>query len=155
MSARPWFAINARNLLDSRMHGMVPESQVNVSFIGQPQTDDITLIVRDDMPVDRLDWRMLVNLNVMVLADKTTPFSRAQRALQDIAKCRPAWLQFALLFGDEYHVVDCGSGFHIAAVGAIQGRHEFVWFPLAPKQTPIARRATQALRNLIRPGVCL
>lgn len=155
MNARPWYATNARNLLDARKHGMVPESQVNVSLIGQPDSNDVTLIVREDMPVDRLDWRMLVNLNVLVISDIETPFIRSQTVLKNIAKCRPAWLQFALLAGDEYHVVDCGSGIHLAAFGEFQGHHDFCWFPMAPKQTPIARRATKALRNLIQPGACL
>ena len=155
MNARPWYATNARNLLDARKHGMVPESQVNVSLIGQPDSRDITLIVREDMPVDRLDWRMLVNLNVLVISGIETPFARAQAVLKDIAKCRPSWLQFAIFAGDDYHVVDCGSGMHIPSAGEFRGHHDFYWFPMVQKQTPLSRRAAQALRDLIQPGACL
>lgn len=155
MNARPWFAVNARQLLEARTHGMVPESQVNVSLIGQPKSADLTLIVHKDMPVDRLDWRMLVNLNVMVLADTGTPFNRVEAVLKGIAECRPAWLHFALLAGDEYHVVDCGSGWHVPPFEGFKGHHEFFWLPIALSTSPIAKRAKQALHKSIQPGTYL
>ena len=59
-----------------------------VSLVGQ-QFTETALYVRPDMPVDRLDWRMLVNLEVWVWASAQAPLERITETAWRIAAARP------------------------------------------------------------------
>lgn len=148
MSARPWYATNARDLLEARRNGMAPAGPVVVSLIGGAfgKLAAATLYVNEDVPVERLDWRMLVNLEVWLWADAGTPLERLLQLLDGIARARPRRLCLRFDQGAETHDIDLGSGYHMPTVGDLPAVHEFHWAPLALNYTPIERRLCQAAR---------
>lgn len=154
MNARPWYAINARDLLETRRQGLKPEVPVNVSLMGWV-SPNLTLHVREDMPVDRLDWRMLANVEVVVWADTDVPFDRVAAVVIGIARVHPAELVLGLLHEETWHLVDCGSGRHVPAVHDIPARHEFQWQPVNLGGTPMGYRIKAALHKNLQPGTYL
>lgn len=144
MSARPWFATNARDLLETRRQGFRPDGPVHVSFMG-PVADAVTLFVHDDMPVERMDWRMLVNVEVVVLAQSGVPFERIVTVLKAISDAKPSELQLCFLHRDEWHLIDCGSGAHIQAVADVPALHDFRWQPINLGGTALGYRLKAAI----------
>lgn len=155
MTTNPWYASNARDLLDMRRQGLKPERPVNVSLMGQIPDQGLTLYVREGMPADRLEWRMLVNLDVIVWADSGIPFDRVMATVWTIAKARPAGLQLCFLHRDAWHLIDCGSGYHLPAVEDVQAVHTFHWQPINVGATAIGYRLKAAMNNTHKPGVNL
>jgi hypothetical protein len=128
---RPWYATNARNLLDSRRQGYTPAGPVVVSMIGGEFSEAAdTLYVRDDMPLERMDWRMLVDADVHLWANRTIPLARVLRVTDDIARARPRtlFLRFGKPTG-EVHDVQVGDGFHMPRIREIAAEHTFSWCP--------------------------
>lgn len=155
MTTNPWYASNARDLLDMRMHGLKPERPVNVSLMGQIPDGNLTLYVRETMPIDRLDWRMLVNLDVIVWADSGIPFDRVIGTVWAIAKVRPTALQLCFLHRDAWHLIDCGSGYHMNPVADVPAVHSFHWQPINVGSTAIGYRLKAAMTKNHKPGVTL
>lgn len=151
---RPWYAHNARDLLETRRQGLKPDAPVNVSLMG-PVSDALTLFVRDDMPADRLDWRMLANVEVVVWADSTVPFDRVSAVLLGIARAQPTELLLGLLHADAWHLIDCGSGAHLPALGDVPATHAFLWHPVNLDSTVLSRKLKTALHKTHRPGAPL
>jgi hypothetical protein len=161
MTARPWFANGARALLEARKAGNVPDGPVAVACCPGPFSGaGAVLFVTDDMPTDRLDWRMLVNLEVWLWADGSVPLERVLGLARKIAMVRPKRL--VLRFNHEFrfewrdservhleqidtHDVDIGSGYHIPAIRDLRASHDFIWFPFNTSGTPIAERLKNAI----------
>jgi hypothetical protein len=144
MSARPWFAVNGPALLETRRQGMCPTGPVVVSLIGG-RYDVSALYVHDDMPLERMDWQMLVNLHVHVLASPAVPFDRIERVLWDIAHVRPRELLLQFVVGNDVHEIDCGTGMHLPAVEHIPAARHFHWLPITTTRGP----AMQLKRALV------
>lgn len=140
----PWYATNARQLLQTRQQGQSPTGPVVVSLIGGtfPQR---TLHVRPDMPVDRLDWRMLVNLQVWVWAGPAAALDWAIATTARIALARPASLHLRFAAGDELHDVEVGQGLHLPAVLDLPATHDFCWSPVNVGATEVGKRLRRAL----------
>ena len=144
--SRPWYATNARNLLELRQRNLKPAEPVVVSLVGGDFRDvaETVLYARRDMPVDRMDWRMLVNLPVWVWADSKVPLQRLLASLDRIARCRPAML--ILRFErDGVHDVEVGTGTHIPAVLDIPADHRFEWVPINLSGTATGAKLRKAL----------
>lgn len=154
MTARPWFASNARSLLEARQNGLSPDEPVTVSIMGNV-AEGTTLFVRDNMPADRMDWRMLVNLQVVVWANSKTQFDRVDAVLFGIAQARPKELQLCFVHGETCHLIDCGSGWHRPAVMDIPASHEFLWQPINLGATDLGYRIKAALHKNHKPGARL
>ena len=133
MTARPWYPVNGRALLETRRQGLAPNGPVVVSLIGG-QLVGTPLYVHDDMPLDRMDWQMLANLQVHVLAGPAVAFERVERVLWDIAHQRPKELLLQFVMADAIHEVDCGNGMYIPAIGDIPAVRQFYWLPIATTQ---------------------
>lgn len=160
MTTNPWYATNARDLLDMRRQGLMPDRPVNVSLMGQIPAAGLTLYLREGMPADRIEWRMLVNLQVIVWADAGEPFDRIMTTVLRIAQCRPAGLQLCFLHRDDWHLIDCGSGVHIPPVKPltqpeVPAVHTFFWAPLNAGCTPFGYRLKTAMSKTQKPGVTL
>lgn len=142
---RPWYAANARALLDSRQQGMKPEGWVTVAMAGG-QFAAPTLYVHDDMPADRLDWRMLAGLLVVVEAGPSVPPDRIERVVRGIAQAKPEELRlhFATPDGD-LHQVDVGTGVHHPAIAHVPACHDFHWCPISLRGSKGERALVQAL----------
>ena len=155
---KPWYATNARDLLEARRQGMVPNGPVVVSLIGGgfDKVAAATLYVHDDTPIERLDWRMLVNLEVWLWASGSVPLDRVLHLLDAIARVRPrrlclrfdhAWSWVSddgIEFKADTHDVDVGTGYHVPAIRDLPAVHEFHWEPIALNWTPIERRLQRA-----------
>lgn len=153
-----WYAVNARDLLETRHQRMKPRGPVIVSTIGGDfgRLAGATLYVHDDMPAERLDWRMLADLEAWLWADDGVAVSRVLTLLDGIARARPRRL--CLRFdkpwswvspgGREYeqntHDVDIGTGFHTLAIRELPDVHEFHWDPFPLNWTPIEHRLAAA-----------
>jgi hypothetical protein len=169
MIARPWYAAGARKLLENRQHGMAPSGPVVVSLIGGSFGDvaAVTLHVHADMPAERLDWRMLVNLEVWLWADASIPLERVVLLADRIARARPKRLclrfdhRFAFANGDggtetiDTHDLDIGDGFHHDAIEEVPAIHAFLWSPVPVNGTPIERQLRNALRGTHQLGTWL
>ena len=143
---KPWYAKNARWLLEIRQKGMVPSSPVVVSMVGGEFTET-AIFVHDDMPIERLDWRMLVNLDVWIWATRKAILKSVLDVTFAVAKCRPKtlFLRFEDDFG-QIHDVDVGSGWHHDGIpGAVPPNHEFLWWP---QRTCISSIGTHLQRAL-------
>ena len=151
---RPWYAINARALLESRQQGLKPEGWVTVSLVGG-QFDALTLYVRADMPIDRLDWRMLADLRVVVEASPAAEPGLIRQVVQAIAAAKPEELRlnFATPDGD-LHQIDVGTGVHHPAAGDMPACHDFHWAPIALRGSAGERALCRALRRH-QPGALL
>jgi len=156
-----WYAINARQLLDARRQGMTPAGQVVVSLVGGDFPGCTALYLRPDMPADRLDWRMLVNLPVWVWANGRAPLDWLVTTTARIAQARPRELlvrfeqprEVLWTLADKQHTeviethdVEVGTGEHRAAIADIPGTHEFTWAPIRLSPTNIAAGLQNALR---------
>lgn len=152
---RPWYAVNARSLLDTRRGGMAPAGPVVVSLIGTVEGAGMTLYVHDEMPAERMDWRMLVNLEVWVWSDPSVALSRLVAVVDAVARARPRRLvlrfnhQFRFTWNDadrvhdeeiNTHDVEVGSGIHREEIRDIPAQHEFLWMPLGVSHTPMSKR---------------
>lgn len=165
----PWYAVNARDLLETRRQGSMPRGPVVVSTIGGDfgGLAAATLYVHGDMPVERMDWRMLVNLEAWLWADRSVKLARVLQLLDGIARARPrrlclrfdepwSWVSPA---GHEYeaqtHDVDIGTGFHVLAIRELPDVHEFLWDPFPLNFTPIEHRLCEAAIGMHRRGTSL
>ena len=144
---RNWYAINARDLLEQRQHGHKPPGPISVVMDGS-NVDSPALYLRSDMPVDRMDWRMLVDCEVWLWASLTTPFDRLERVARDIAEVVPSRL--VVRFTDrsgELHDIEVGSGSHRKGIPdlGIAPEHEFIWCPINLSGTTPGARMKRAL----------
>lgn len=121
---KPWYAGNARNLLQARQQGSVPYGPVIVEMTGGAW-DVTTLHLDDSMPVDKLDWRMLVNLEVWLWANPKVALERITETALRIAKARPKTLFVRFEAGQQIHDVQVGDGFHLEPPAPLQAVHEF------------------------------
>ena len=153
---KPWYATNARNLLDMRKQGTKPAGPVVVSLIGGNFHDiaETVLHVRQDMPVDRLDWRMLVDLDVWVWAGPDAPIDWIVDTTWRIAQARPRELlvRFETLL--EIHDINIGSGTHRPAIASLPPEHGFLWLPINVGGTRIGYRILKSLTRKAK-GVLL
>jgi hypothetical protein len=168
MTARPWYAAGARNLLESRRQGMAPAGPVVVSLIGGQFAEcaAMTLHVNADMPAERLDWRMLVNLEVWIWADASIPLERVLQLADRIAQVRPRRLvlrfdrafRFTRADGEiesiDTHDLDIGAGYHTVIAG-IPETHAFFWNPIAVNGTPLEQQLRRSLAATHQPGTVL
>lgn len=166
---KPWYATNARDLLETRQQGLMPDGPVVVSMIGG-EFDEVaasTLYLRPDMPLERMDWRMLVNLEVWLWASDKVPLPRVLQALDGIARARPWRLclrfdhpyHFDAADGTRYHFdthdVDVGQGFHLPQVVDLPPVHEFLWAPTTLQGTPLEYRLRSAALQVHQRGTVL
>lgn len=144
---QPWYAINARSLLETRRQGHMPPEPVMVSMISGDFADvaGTVLYARADMPVDRMDWRMLVNLEAWVWAGAQVPLDRITATLWHIASARPRELVLRFQAGERIHDINCGSGHHAQAVADLPPEHGFWWLPMNVGGTEIGARIVRAL----------
>lgn len=165
---KPWYANGARQLLDMRRNGQKPAGPVVVSLIGGTFHGVASMVLHlDDEPADRLDWRMLVNLEVWLWADGTVPLERVLVLLDGIARARPKrlCLRFdrpwshvtpsGVEFEQSTHDVDIGAGYHHAAQPGLDELHSFVWEPIALNHNPVERRLARAALARHRAGTVL
>lgn len=145
MNARPWYATGARQLLEARQQGLAPEGTVVVSLVPRHFDGVTALYVRDDMPLPRLDWRMLVDLDVWVWTTKVMPLAAVLGVTHAVARARPKTLFLRFEDTDGVHDIDVGSGWHHAGVEGIPAKHEFHWWPQRTVSTALAGRLQQAL----------
>lgn len=141
---KPWYAINAQRLLQDRQQGMKPNAPVAVVLTGDTVPAP-ALYVKDDMPVERLDWRMLVNLDVWLYASPAVPLDRWMRVGRAIAAARPKRLTLRFLVDGHLHDVDFGASMHMDAIADVPAIHEFTWSPLDLSLTPIGARLRAAM----------
>jgi hypothetical protein len=139
---RPWYAHGARKLLEARQSGMVPDDAVLVTLGDRGVSG--ALVVNEDMPAERLDWRMLVNLDVHVIAGKTWPLGNLLDLVARIAAARPKSL-YIRFDHDGLHDVEVGTGSHFAAVQDIPAEHTFSWVPINCSGTQTGARLRAAL----------
>jgi hypothetical protein len=142
---QPWYAAGGRQLLETRRAGQMPEGPVSVILAGDSIGGGVALRVHDDTPLERLDWRMLVNLPVWLLATPAVPLERVLRVARDIAAVRPARLTLRFHAGEQRHDVDVGSGRHIAAFDVFPPHHEFTWHPMDLTYTQVGAQLCRAL----------
>lgn len=148
----PRFATNARDLLEARQSGFAPAGVVNVTLIGG-QFDGPALYVRDEMAPAALDWRMVVNLDVLLWAGLTVPLARVVDCSIALAKCKPKSLFLRFLDNqDRIHDLDLGSGLHHAGAPTVgvKPEHSFCWLPLNTGGTPMGYRLLKALKASTR-----
>ena len=145
MSARPWYATGARQLLEARQQGLAPKLPVVVSLVPEQFEGPRPLHVRDDMPVPRLDWRMLVDLDVWVWATKAAPLATVLGVTHAVARARPKTLFLRFEDAQGVHDIDVGSATHFAGTADIPPIHEFQWWPQRTVATALAARLQQAL----------
>lgn len=146
-AARPWYAANARQLLAAREAGMRPAGVVQVTLT-VAENPPGALLVRPDMPADRLDWRMLVGLPVWLWSDASVPLARLTAIARSIAARRPSALLLRFLTGETVHDIEVGYGNHHPAVADIPPEHAFVWLPLNLAGTGIGARLVRALQRV-------
>lgn len=144
---QPWYALNARQLLAAREAGMRPDGVVQVTLTAAENPPG-ALLVRPDMPADRLDWRMLVDLPVWLWADASVPFERLAGIARGIAARRPSELLLRFLTGETVHDVEVGYGNHHQAIADIPAEHTFVWLPLNLGGTSVGARLMRALQHV-------
>lgn len=126
---RPFYATNARDLLETRQQGMVPAGPVVVSLVGGEFSEPV-LYVRTDMPADRLDWRMLVNLDVWLWASPAAPLNWLLGIASRIAAVRPKTLFLRFEDAGQVHDVEVGEGIHRPSIADIPAHHSFTWVPI-------------------------
>ena len=148
--AKPWYASSARTLLANRREGFTPDSPINVSLMGG-EFDDIALFVRPDMPVEMLDWRMLVNLDVHLWANPTVAIGKVLATASRIAHARPKELVLRFEQANHIHDIEVGSATHRPAIADIPAEHTFTWMPINLGGTPLGKRLRDALRTAHKP----
>jgi hypothetical protein len=139
---RPWYARGARKLLEARQGGMVPDGAVLVTLGDRGVSG--SLVVNKDMPLDRLDWRMLVNLDVHVVAGKDWQLGVLLDIVSRVAAARPKSL-YIRFDHDGLHDVEVGTGTHLPAVLDIPAQHNFTWVPINCSGTSTGARLRKAL----------
>lgn len=145
--AKPWYATNARNLLEQRKNNQKPDGPVVVSLVGGDFFDiaATTLYARQDMPTDRLDWRMLVDLDVWLWAGPSAPMDWIVDTAWRIAQGRPRELLVRFETAQQIHDINVGSGTHRPAVAGLPPEHNFLWLPINVGGTSIGYRIRAAL----------
>lgn len=141
---KPWYAINARNLLDVRRQGVKPQGPVVVSLVGGDFAETV-LYVKPDMPVDAMDWRMLVNLDVWVWGGVGAAIERIVATAWRVAQSRPAQLHVRFEHKQAMHEVECGTGWHQGGANGWPSDHGFLWWPLNVGGSVVGRRLCTAL----------
>lgn len=141
---KPWYAIGARRLLEDRQQGIVPVDPVSV-VLGDTTEAAPAIYVKADMPVDRLDWRMLVNLPVWVWAGPGVEVARLLRICRAIAAVRPSRLTVRMEAQGQVHDVDVGHGLHCRPIGTDPAVHEFTWTPMDLTRTELGAKLRRAL----------
>jgi hypothetical protein len=143
---RPWYATNARDLLQARQQGFAPAGPVVVSMVGGDFADvaERTLHVRDDMPIERLDWRMLVDLQVWLWANAGVALDRLMQVVDGIARARPRGFALQFEHGGQAHGIDFGVGVHVPAVLNLPAVHEFLWAPTTINGTRLEQQLRRA-----------
>jgi len=141
---RPWYAQNARQLLENRQHGMTPDGPVVVSLVAG-EFDHPALFVHADMPHDRLDWRMLVNLTVWVWASSKAPLQQVLDTVYRIATAKPKELILRFEHADIVHDIEVGYGHHLPSVAGVSAVHQFQWSPINVGGTSLGYRLKKAL----------
>lgn len=121
---KPWYAGNARQLLQERQRGNVPYGPVVVEMTGGAW-DVTTLHLDDTLPVDKADWRMLVNLDVWIFANPKTALERLTETALRIAMVRPKSLIVRFEAGSAIHDVHVGDGFHQVPPAPLDPMHFF------------------------------
>lgn len=121
---KPWYAGNARNLLQARQMGSIPYGPVVVEMTGGAW-DVTTLYVDEGMSIDRLDWRMLVNLDVWIWTNPKVALERVTETALRIAKARPKTLFVRFETGEHVHDVELGDGFHLVPPDPFPPIHQF------------------------------
>jgi len=146
---RPFYAANARNLLESRQRGFRPAGPVHVVMDGtlDGYEPDPILYLRGDMPLERMDWRMLVDLEVWIWAGPEVPLGRILDASLRIAHAKPSRLALRFDDGKTLHDIDIGSGTHRGPVEDIPAEHSFCWSPIQLGWDMTGKRLCQALRT--------
>lgn len=139
---RPWYAHGARKLLEARERGLMPEGPVFVCLVDRGMSDALT--VNKDMPTDGLDWRMLVNLEVRVIAGQEADLGWLLDTVSRIAHARPKFLLIRFDH-DGLHDVEVGTGLHLPQVRDIPGQHSFTWVPINCSGTLTGSRLRKAL----------
>lgn len=142
---RPFYAQNARQLLDNRRIGVVPADPVVVALSGGSFPGHVTLLASADLPAERMDWSMLVNLSVWVLASAKVPLRKVIDAVYRIALARPKELVLRFEHGEKVHDVEVGYGHHLPAVADCYPVHQFQWCPINVGGTGLGRRLKKAL----------
>lgn len=145
----PWYATNARDLLETRRQGFALRRPVAVSLIGGnfEAFTSAALYVRPQMPVERLDWRMLVNLDVWLIGSKDAALDWLLATASRIAQAQPH--ELVLRFGDggDWHDVEIGTGLHIPPVADLPAVHRFDWVPINCSGTRLGSQLRRALIN--------
>jgi len=147
---KPWYAHNARDLLETRRQGMQPEGPVHVAMDGGA-FEGTALYLRPDMPLERMDWRMLVNLDVCLRASPNVPLNRVIETASRIAHARPRALRLHFDDGAELHEVDVGFAIHRERVMEFPAIHEFFWYPVDLSWTSVGHEIQKSLKNKHRP----
>lgn len=144
---KPWYAANARNLLQDRQNGHTPAGPVVVSLTGD-SFDVPTLYVHVDMPIRNMDWRMLVDLQVWLWANPTVALDRITELALQIAKARPKTLFVRFEAERQIHDVQVGDGFHLPKVlPELPAVHEFRVCLSNNSGTPFGASMRRALMN--------
>lgn len=146
MTPRQFYATNARDLLETRQHGFAPQGPVHVAMDGG-QFSGTAIYLRPDMPVDRMDWRMLVNLEVWLWASPSVPVGRVIETASRIAHARPKDLRLHFDDGAKVHQLEIGFGEHEPPVFEFPAVHKFFWNPLNLSWTAIGRELQKALKT--------
>ncbi len=141
------YAANSWELLSLRQAGRRPSGPVAVTLDddGFVPGAALTLYVHDDMPRERMDWRMLVNLDVWLCVSRRDALADIVEVAYRIARCRPADLIVRFEEGEQLHDVRVGTGLHTPAVFDIPESHSFCWCPLNCSLTALAERLCWAL----------
>jgi len=157
ISAQPWYATNARSLLDLRQRGSRPAEPVVVTLVGGDFHDiaQIVLYARQDMPAERLDWRMLVDLEVWLWAGPAAPMGWIAETAWRIAQARPRELLIRWESGSRIHDINLGSGTHRPAAAGLPPEHRFWWLPMNVGGTLIGYRILKALKAAHSPETLL
>lgn len=149
---RPYYAHNARHLLEQRKGGTTPATPVVVSFFEGFYPNNETLFASEDMPSERMDWTMLVNLSVWVIVDKSIALEKILETVFRIALVKPKELILRFEQGDRVHDVEVGYGHHLPAIADIAAVHEFQWAPINVGGTTIGKRLVKALKLKKKSG---
>ncbi|MBP9149236.1 MAG: hypothetical protein KBG00_10690 [Rhodoferax sp.] len=100
---------------------------------------------RLDLPHDRIDWRMLVNLSVWVWASAKAPLQQVLDTVYRIALVRPRELVLRFEQGDMVHDIEVGYGHHLPATAGVAAVHRFQWAPINVGGSPLGYRLKKAL----------
>lgn len=146
---RPWYATNARDLLQAREQRFAPAGPVVVTLVGGDfsTVTETALYVRPDMPVERLDWRMLVNLDVWLWAGRSAALEWLLESTSRIAHAQPRFLLLRFEEFGDIHDVEIGTGLHIPPVLDLPGVHYFDWVPVNCTGTRVGAQLREALIN--------